>query len=139
MKTVKWQKIKWSDELAVEIIDIDADHKHLVRHMDALFTACHDGQGAEVLKKHLNALQHYTRVHFAHEEEIMDKNSFPGLEDHRTKHMELIAALEDLIEAFDLEPADTLPEKTLQFLQRWLLHHIMVEDKKIGHHMGAVY
>ncbi len=139
MKTVKWQEIEWSDDLAVEIIDIDQDHKHLVKHMDALFKACHAGLSAEVIKMLLFQLYRYTREHFAHEEDVMRRQRFPGVEDHRAKHAELIEALDDLIESFEIDPNRQLTEQTLDFLRDWLLHHIMVDDKKIAHHIGAVF
>ena len=139
MKTIKWQEFKWSDDLAVEIVDIDADHKHLVAHMDRLFTACHEGQEADLLKHHLMTLYGYTRKHFAHEEDVMRKSCFPEVEEHRAKHAELISELDNLIEAFDIDPAAELSAKTLTFLQSWLLQHILVDDKKIGDHIGMVY
>lgn len=139
MKTIKWQEIKWSDDLAVEIVDIDADHKHLIAHLDRLFTACHEGQEADLIKHHLLTLYGYTHRHFAHEEDVMRKCRFPEVEEHRALHAELISELDDLIEAFDTEPAFELSEKTLSFLQGWLLQHILVDDKKIGHHIGMVY
>lgn len=137
--TVKWQVIRWSDELTVEITGIDSDHKHLVQHLDTLFSACQAEQGADVMKKHLLALQRDTREHFAHEEDFMSANSYPQLHEHRAKHAELISELDDLLDEFDFSPAAELTQKTLGFLQQWLLQHILVEDKKIGHHMGAVY
>ena len=139
MKTIKWQEIEWSDDLAVEIIDIDHDHKHLVKHMDVLFTACQQGCRPEVLKSHLVKLHGYTRDHFAHEEDVMRKQRFPGLDDHRAKHTALIEQLDDLIQSFDGEQAREWTGQTQDFLREWLLQHILEDDKKIAHHIGAVY
>jgi len=130
--------IKWNLDLAVGIEEIDAEHQQLIKQLNDLLAACFAGQGPAVLGKTLCELQKYTREHFAHEEDIMHKNGFPGLQEHRNLHAELVSELDDLIEQFEVGADHELSNKTMQFLEDWLLHHILIEDKKIGRYMGAI-
>jgi len=130
--------IKWNSDLAVGIEEIDDDHRKLIKYLNDLFAACFAGQGPAVLKDTLCLVQRYTREHFTHEEDIMRKAGFPGLDEHRTHHAELVSELDDLIEEFEHGADHDLSNKTLQFLEDWLLHHILIEDKKIGRHIGAI-
>jgi len=133
MKTIKWNR-----DLAVGIEDIDEDHQKLIKQLNNLLAACFAGQGPVVLGKTLCEMQKYTREHFANEEDIMHKAGYPGLQEHRELHAELISELDDLIEAFEVGASHDLSNKTMQFLEDWLLHHILIEDKKIGRYMGAI-
>lgn len=133
------QMIARFDELAVEIVDIDDDHKKLAEHLEALFLAHRQGQGTQVVKHHLAALLDVTRVHFAHEVDIMGRNHYPQLQAHRALHGELISLLDDLLEHVEHNPSQGVSDESLGFLQHAMVHHILVEDKKIGVHMGVVY
>jgi len=130
--------IKWSDDLSVGIEEIDEDHQKLVKYLNDLFAACSVGQGPAVLRETLCQVQRYTREHFAHEEDYMRKVGFVDLQSHRTLHAELISELDDLIDEFEHNADHDLSNKTMQFLEDWLLHHILIEDKKIGRHTGAI-
>lgn len=130
--------IKWNSDLSVGIESIDAEHQELITYLNDLFAACSVGQGPAVLSKTLCYVQRYTRVHFVHEEDVMLKMGFPGLEHHLELHAELVSELDDLIDEFEKGANHDLSNKTMQFLEDWLLHHILIEDKKIGRFIGAI-
>lgn len=132
------RSIKWNDDLSVGIAEIDDDHQKLVKYLNDLFVACSVGQGPAILRKTLCQVQRYTREHFAHEEDYMRKVGYADLESHRASHAELISELDDLIDAFEHSADHDLSNKTMQFLEDWLLHHILIEDKKVGRHVGAI-
>lgn len=131
--------LAWSDELSVDILEIDNDHKKMVWHLESLFSAHQQGLGFQVLRRHLVALLEETRVHFAHEIDIMSRNHCPQIHEHRALHAELISILDDVLEQIDRNPSQGVSEERLGFLQHALVQHILVEDKKIGEHMGVVY
>lgn len=132
------KSIKWSRDLSVGIEEIDEDHQRLIKCLDDLFTACFAGQGPSVLKGILGRLMQYTREHFSHEEDVMQKMGYPGLENHRAEHAALVTELDDIIEQYEITNSHELSNKTLQFLEDWLTHHILIEDKKIGKFIGAI-
>ena len=130
--------MKWSAELSVGIEEIDEDHRKLVKCLDDLFTACFAGQGPQVLTEILERLQLYTRQHFSHEEDFMRKVGYPEVEDHRAMHGQLVSELDDIIEQHKLGGSHDLSNQTLQFLEDWLTHHILIEDKRIGKFLGVI-
>lgn len=130
--------IKWNGDLAVGIEEIDGDHRKLIEQLNGMLAACFAGQGPAMLGKTLCEMQRYTREHFAHEEDLMRKVKFPDLLEHRKLHAELVSELDDLIEQYEISPDHDLSNKTMQFLEDWLLHHILIEDKKIGRYVGAI-
>ncbi|MBF0249366.1 MAG: hemerythrin family protein [Alphaproteobacteria bacterium] len=132
------KSIKWSSDLSVGIDQIDEDHRRLVQCLDDLFTACFAGQGPEVLNGILARLLQYTREHFSREEDIMRRVGYPEFETHRALHAELVSELDDFIESNALADNHGTSNKLLQFLQDWLTRHILVEDKKICRHVGAI-
>ena len=129
---------KWCEDLSVGIDEIDQDHRQLITCLDNLFTACSAGQGPVVLKDILARLMQYTREHFSHEEDVMRRVDYPDFDEHREMHIELVSALDDIIEEFTISNNHELSNKTLQFLEDWLTHHILIEDKKIGKYICAI-
>ena len=79
----------------------------------------------------LDELKEYTRVHFADEENYMREISYEGLAQQEILHQNFIDKLNEL----DLEDVDDNQEAYLydflEFLQNWLVNHILKIDKLI--------
>lgn len=138
IRILPMRTIIWNSDLAVGIDEIDDDHRQLIKYLNDLFAACFAGQGPAVLQDTLCYVQKYTREHFAHEEDLMRKIKYPDFAKHCEMHVELVSELDDLIEEFAEGDSQDLSYKTMQFLEDWLLHHILIEDRKIGRHIGAI-
>lgn len=132
------RNITWDSNYALGVEDIDEEHKQLIHYLNDLFAACFAGQGPAVLSETLCHVQQYTREHFAHEEDYMRKVGYPDLQAHCDMHAELVSELDDLIEEFEHGADHELSNKTLQFLEDWLVHHILIEDKKIARFVGTI-
>ena len=79
----------------------------------------------------LNKLKEYTQIHFSDEESYMQSISYEGLEKQVILHQKFIDKLNEL----DLDDVDDNQEKYLysflEFLQNWLVNHILKIDKLI--------
>lgn len=79
----------------------------------------------------LDELKEYTRVHFADEENYMREIGYEGLAQQELLHQKFIETLEDL----NLDEVDDNQEaylyEFLNFLQNWLVNHILKVDKLI--------
>ena len=82
--------VEWSDDLSVGIEEIDSQHKVLVDLVNQMHEAIHQRHGSDVVIDILNQLTDYTRIHFAVEESLMRILNYPGYEDHRDVHEELV-------------------------------------------------
>ena len=79
----------------------------------------------------LDELKEYTRVHFADEENYMREIGYEGLAKQEILHQNFIDKLMEL----DLDDVDDNQEAYLydflEFLQNWLINHILKVDKLI--------
>ena len=79
----------------------------------------------------LDELKEYTSVHFADEENYMREIGFEGLAQQEILHEKFIETLADVnLDEVDDNQAEYLYE-VLNFLQNWLVNHILKVDKLI--------
>ena len=121
----------WSDDLSVNIAEIDAQHMRLVEMLNELYENMTNEQGTAVLGKVLTGLVEYAGTHFATEEHYMTKYDFPGYAEHKAEHEAFSAKAVDLLERYAKNP-NLLSVETGRFLRTWLDQHITGLDKLYG-------
>lgn len=121
----------WSDNLNVNIAEIDAQHKQVVEMLNELYENMAQVKDTGRLGKVLNDMAEYVGTHFATEEQYMNKYNFPGFAEHKAEHKTFEAKALDLLEQFAYDP-NMLSLETAQFLKTWWRQHIMGTDKLYG-------
>ncbi len=121
--------INWDDKYSVKIKEIDNQHQKLVRLINLLHDAMKEGKGKQVVGKILNDLVDYTVFHFAYEEKLFDRYSYPGGQTHKLEHNDLVQKVKKYVNDFQSEKP-ILPMEVMNFLQNWLINHINGTDKK---------
>ncbi|MBA1445907.1 MAG: bacteriohemerythrin [Chromatiales bacterium] len=119
--------VEWSDSLSVGIEEIDEQHKILVNLINRMHQAIHERHGSDVVKVILAELADYTRIHFAVEESLMRILNYPGYDEHKEIHDELLGHVVELIEKVE-SGKTAIGFELLHFLKTWLTKHIMEED-----------
>ena len=75
----------------------------------------------------------YARDHFSHEEDIMERIQFPDLEAHMKAHQIFIKNISELRQQYEvcssIQEKQKIAIKTANFLNVWLLGHILSRDK----------
>lgn len=113
---------------------IDEEHKTLFDTIGHIHEAIeselvHDKYDA--IMGIINELKEYTQVHFSDEEKYMREIGYEGLEKQEILHQKFIDKLGEL----DLTDVDDNQEAYLydflEFLQTWLVNHILKVDKQI--------
>jgi len=126
----------WSPQYSVGNDLIDGEHRKLFALADRLHQAMLSGHGNTVLRGLFDELAEYTRTHFAHEEALMQRYSYPQLPAHAEIHRQLIARVASLQE--DLRAGKlTVTMNTMQFLSDWLTHHIGKTDRLVAVHVRS--
>ena len=126
MKDITWSKI-----LAVGVEEIDDDHRKLVGIFNELNRAVRAGESADYRAATLTELINCTVWHFSHEDRLMLKHRYPGIDQHRQAHRELIAAAQEL--QAKLAQADAaVANAEIEYLERWLTEHILTADQRLG-------
>ncbi len=141
--------IVWDKKFSVEINEMDEQHKVLIgiiNELDSIFEKNGIDFDCEI-KKVMTDLEKYTVRHFTDEENLMKQSGYEDLDIHKEGHDNFIklvgeqkSKINSLIEQKNktkqLDKVDDFNkeiykrvEKTLIFLQKWLLSHIMKSDK----------
>ena len=75
----------------------------------------------------------YTTMHFTHEEQLMEKMGYGGIEEQKKQHRMFVQKLEeftDRVSKLSLGTQDAMIQDLFEYLQQWLQDHIKVEDMK---------
>lgn len=127
------KEIAWTDDLAVGIELIDAQHKELIQHLRDLDDALKSGVGPAKVSSTLNFLIDYTKFHFTEEEKHMASNAYPEIENHKEKHAEFKKTLADLEDELEEEGATKMMADSIDtLLVNWLFKHISTVDVAFG-------
>jgi hemerythrin len=124
---------EWNNRFSVGISLIDDQHKKLVAMTNELYFACNYSTdfGKAQFEMTIHDAVAYVKYHFATEEKIMEKTSYPGLADHKKEHTEFIKQVLENVKAFQ-EGKSFVPNQFVRFLKDWILSHIAIIDSKLG-------
>jgi hemerythrin len=99
--------------------------------VNLLHDSMKSGTGKEALGAIIGGLVSYTESHFADEEQLMEKHSYPGMQEHKFEHEKLVKQVQDLHKQFK-SGQTILTLGVMMFLKDWLIKHIQGDDKKFG-------
>lgn len=123
--------ICWKSCYEIGVGTFDAEHHNLVASINALHEAMREKKGDDILYGLLGQLITYTKKHFLHEEEQMDKYQYPLKQEHIAEHCYLKKTIIDFQEQVS-SGYTGLSADVLRFLRDWLLNHITETDMKFG-------
>ncbi len=129
--------IKWREELAIGVEEIDNQHKELLERFDLLLTACKQGKGSEELLYLIDFLDTYVVSHFGDEEKLQRQHNFPDYEKHHLEHEAFIARVKELKDRMYSEGGVHIDHvlDANKMLLDWLLRHVTVKDREIGRYL----
>jgi len=119
--------IEWTKKMSVHIKELDEQHKHLLNLINEANVYLEQGKKGD-LKKVLNSLVEYTRVHFSTEESYFKKWDYPFADEHMRAHAKLILSVLDYKDRFD--KGEDIVFDLLVFLKGWWEVHIKIQDHK---------
>jgi hemerythrin len=126
----------WEDRFAVNVKEIDQQHKTLVNLLNTLYEAMVANKGRAVHNEIIYNMVEYARVHFETEERYMRRADYPEYPSHKAEHEKFTAKALDLKERADNE-AFILTLEIMNFLKEWLQNHILVSDSRYSGHFQA--
>ncbi len=132
MKDIVWSKI-----LSVGVDEIDEDHRKLVNIFNLLNHAVTEGESPEYLAAILDELINCTVWHFSHEERLMLKHRYDGIDEHKAEHQDLIKSAIELQQQI-LQADKAVAEENIVALERWLTEHIFTTDLRLGSYLAQV-
>jgi hemerythrin-like metal-binding protein len=129
--------LTWDNTLSVEVPEIDEDHRRLVDLYNLLSQAVAGGESADYIDALTEELVACTVWHFRHEERLMLKHGYDGLEAHRNEHEELITSVRSLQQRLQAQD-QAVGNDEIEYLEHWLMEHIFGADMKMGAYLGEV-
>lgn len=123
------KRIEWKPEYSVGNDAIDADHQGLFALVQELANADITGGFLDGILVRLEA---YTEGHFEREEALMQKIGYPGFEEHVQAHrafVEWLAAVQKTYRRAAESPF-LIGDMVNDFLESWLVEHILEEDMR---------
>lgn len=123
--------LEWDDDLySVGIKRIDDQHKILVQLINALFLHREKPDKA-FIERIFNTLISYISEHFRDEEVMLRNMHFPNYSSHKEQHLRFEKSVQGYRKAFlEKENSEEVLTQILDYLQKWLLSHIVIEDRK---------
>ena len=129
--------LNWDESLGVQVEEIDEDHRRLVELFNILNRSVENGDAADYIEAVLEELLSCTIWHFRHEERLMLKHAYEGLLEHKAEHQELIESAKELQQKF-VKDGRLLSSEDIEFLERWLIGHILGADMDMGSYLCEV-
>jgi hemerythrin len=122
--------VNWKPEYSVGIQSIDEQHIKLLNLINNLRAAvlCDTGQDFE--RSALEGLIAYTQGHLKYEEELMRTHEYFDYEAHKGQHDQMVSQVDTYVKRYNEKGSVILPE-VADYLQRWLVQHIQVTDRKL--------
>lgn len=125
----------FKDEFRTGIENIDIEHQKLFEIADRAYVTLMDDfipDKYDYILEILKELTDYAVFHFEHEEEYMMSIHYKKLISHKAEHVEFL----DKVSGYQLTDIDENQKgvilELLDFLNDWLIHHILENDKLIS-------
>jgi hemerythrin len=129
------KNIVWDESLSVGVEEIDEDHRRLVELFNLLSEAVDNKESPDYIDALLVELITCTEWHFRHEERLMIRHGYDGMEDHKDEHIDLVDSVRDLQRRF-YEARQTLTTDNVEYLAEWLTGHIVGVDMRMGYFLS---
>ncbi len=127
----------WDKALSVQIEEIDDDHRKLVDLYNILNHSVVEGDATDYIEAVMEELISCTVWHFRHEERLMLKYGYEGFAEHKSEHQGLIESAKELQQKL-LQEGKAVSSEDIEFLEHWLIGHILGADMDLGSYLGEV-
>ncbi len=128
--------IEWSDRYLIGVPQIDKHHQHLFFLLNKTYDDFLSPPPTHDLNSLFNELVDYATYHFAMEEQLMEKQLFPGFAMHRQEHVKFSQRVVEMSRDANAGKKG-LSLEILSFLHTWLSAHILSADAEIGQFLAV--
>jgi len=133
--SIQSTQMLWNKDYLIDVTEIDQEHAQIVEKYNELYTLMREGKGHEYYAELLAFLKSYVHEHFAHEEQLHEKHNYPLIHEHKNIHEGFKRTLTKIYENSSEKASDKELIRISLFIKQWLVHHILIEDKKFGDHI----
>ncbi|MBQ7412812.1 MAG: hemerythrin family protein [Alphaproteobacteria bacterium] len=124
--------VAWREQMSLNYLPLDQEHQAFLKVVNYSITAAHAGD-FDGMERVFEACYDYVRNHFSHEEDIMERISFPDMKAHMQAHRTFIKNISEFRQKYEKAATPVKKKeaavKTADFLSLWLIGHILSRDK----------
>ncbi len=126
--------INWRDSFSVEDPIIDEDHKTLINYFNKFEWVTEGDLDLNALKHIFLDIRKHAVEHFKREEDLMVSINYPGIDEHKKSHRNIMAKLDEVLKRVNSgdseEPDDgKIVRDMVILLNNWLNDHVIGEDQ----------
>jgi hemerythrin len=128
--------IKWNENLAVGVSEIDEQHRELFDRLNKLLEACNQGKGKEAVASMIDYLEAYVVKHFSAEEKLQRASGYPQFKAHQAMHAEFMQKAAGLKAKLEEQgPALPFVITVNKTVVDWVTNHISKADRDLGQYL----
>lgn len=121
--------VTWNEIYSVGHEMLDRHHQYLLGLINELYHGLQAAKTDVPISSVAGKMYEYTREHFSAEESLMVLGNYPGLEEHKKLHAEMVLKTLKITDGFHAySEAEAL--EVLNFLKTWWQGHITHTDRK---------
>ena len=128
--------LTWSDDYSVNNEELDNHHRKLISILNALYTECLKIDSDGCVGPKLDELLAYADYHFKAEEQYMRQIQYYEIDNHIDLHNGFTFKLGEMMRIHHASQLD-LTKDLIIFIGKWLLHHVLEEDRKYANHAAG--
>ena len=129
--------LAWTDELAVGLPAVDAQHLGIIEAMQRLHGSVSDGRLWDVSRGLASEVIELFEEHFSAEENFMRSIRYPGVALHVRAHSSFFSDVSGLI--YRIETCDPgVITDIAQCARRWAFDHVLVMDRDIARYAAGL-
>jgi hemerythrin len=125
---------KWKENFNIGIEEIDNQHKSFLECLNDCCAQISINRGSLIDKSLIDKLSDYASTHFKFEENLMEFEGYPEIEQHRKMHQYFELQVAEMEISIADQEVRSL-KSVLPFLRDWLLNHIIEQDKKFASYL----
>ena len=116
----------WNDSYQTGVPEMDEQHQELFRQLDILGDRTQTDRVPQVL----DFLGRYVDKHFKDEERLQTASRYPGLAEHKQKHIAFVDTYKKLLDEYNRKPESQglMTLRINRIAQDWLKTHILGPD-----------
>ncbi|MEE4277747.1 MAG: bacteriohemerythrin [Halieaceae bacterium] len=122
---------QFTTRFSVLVPAMDKDHQKIFDYVNRVHALIKDRAPAGEQVETLREMADFTEQHFAREEAMMQREGFPGLEEQQEQHRMLLDRVKETLAAIARGERVNMIG-VLNFLNSWLITHIMKLDHQYG-------
>lgn len=123
------KKLEWNEKYSVDVVEIDEQHRQLFVIINQIIDAIGQNLTEENLTKIINSLLEYKKRHFETEEKYFKEFNYEGAEEHIAEHKKFSEKIGEFQKKYSYDTL-TLTFRLVDFLEDWLIDHLMNVDQK---------